>query len=82
MAILLGCDSVGLLGQRDALDDSATVHRAVVGDAPEYEWAASPRVHRVERGRMAAVTEERRRNTARKELAWLARGAQARSTKP
>lgn len=184
--------TVGILGQRDALDDSATVHRAVVGDAPEYEWAASPRVRqvldgliadvpwegvvgelsggqrrrvdlarlligdfdvlmldeptnhldmrtiswlaahlkerwnasagallvvthdrwfldevctsmwevhdgrvdpfeggysayilqRVERDRMAAVTEERRRNMARKELAWLSRGAQARSTKP
>ena len=184
--------TVGVLGQRDALDDSATVHRAVVGDAPEYEWAASPRVRqvldgliadvpwegmvgelsggqrrrvdlarlligdfdvlmldeptnhldmrtiswlaahlkerwnasagallvvthdrwfldevctsmwevhdgcvdpfeggysayilqRVERDRMAAVTEERRRNMARKELAWLSRGAQARSTKP
>lgn len=184
--------TVGVLGQRDALDDSDTVHRAVVGDAPEYEWAASPRVRqvldgliadvpwegmvgelsggqrrrvdlarlligdfdvlmldeptnhldmrtiswlaahlkerwnasagallvvthdrwfldevctsmwevhdgrvdpfeggysayilqRVERDRMAAVTEERRRNMARKELAWLSRGAQARSTKP
>ena len=184
--------AVGVLGQRDALDDSDTVHRAVVGDAPEYEWAASPRVRqvldgliadvpwegmvgelsggqrrrvdlarlligdfdvlmldeptnhldmrtiswlaahlkerwnasagallvvthdrwfldevctsmwevhdgrvdpfeggysayilqRVERDRMAAVTEERRRNMARKELAWLSRGAQARSTKP
>ena len=184
--------TVGILGQRDALDDSATVHRAVVGDAPEYEWAASPRVRqvldgliadvpwegvvgelsggqrrrvdlarlligdfdvlmldeptnhldmrtiswlaahlkerwnasagallvvthdrwfldevctsmwevhdgrvdpfeggysayilqRVERDRMAAVTEERRRNMARKELAWLSRGAQARSAKP
>lgn len=183
---------IGLLGQRDALDDASTVHRAVVGDAPEYEWAASPRVRqildglisdvpwegpvgalsggqrrrvdlarllignydvlmldeptnhldmrtiswlaehlksrwqrnqgaflvvthdrwfldevctsmwevhdgavdpfeggysayilqRVERDRMAAATEERRRNMARKELAWLSRGAQARSTKP
>ena len=184
--------TVGLLGQRDDLDDAATVHRAVVGDMPEYEWAASPRVRqildgliadvpweglvgelsggqrrrvdlarlligdydvlmldeptnhldmrtiswlaahlkhrwqpgqggllvvthdrwfldevclsmwevhdgqvdpfeggysayilqRVERDRMAAATEERRRNMARKELAWLSRGAQARSTKP
>lgn len=184
--------TAGVLGQRDALDDSDTVHRAVVGDAPEYEWAASPRVRqvldgliadvpwegmvgelsggqrrrvdlarlligdfdvlmldeptnhldmrtiswlaahlkerwnasagallvvthdrwfldevctsmwevhdgrvdpfeggysayilqRVERDCMAAVTEERRRNMARKELAWLSRGAQARSTKP
>ena len=39
-------------------------------------------MQRVERDRMAAVTEERRRNMARKELAWLSRGAQARSTKP
>ncbi len=184
--------TVGVLGQRDALDNASTVHRAVVGDLPEYEWAARPRVRqildgliadvpweglvgelsggqrrrvdlarlligdydvlmldeptnhldmrtinwlaehlksrwqrgsgamlvvthdrwfldevctsmwevhdgcvdpfeggysayilqRVERDRMAAVTEERRRNMARKELAWLSRGAQARSTKP
>lgn len=184
--------TVGVLGQRDALDDGMTVHRAVVGDLPEYEWASSPRVRqildgliadvpweglvgelsggqrrrvdlarlligdydvlmldeptnhldmrtinwlaehlkarwqkssgamlvvthdrwfldevctsmwevhdgcvdpfeggysayilqRVERDRMAQITEERRRNMARKELAWLSRGAQARSTKP
>ena len=184
--------TIGLLGQKDQLVDTDTVHHAVVGDTPEYEWASSPRtrqilaglisdvpwegtvgelsggqrrrvdlarlligdydvlmldeptnhldmrtinwlarhlkarwqrgqgamlvvthdrwfldevctsmweVHdgqvdpfeggysayilqRVERDRMAAVTEERRRNMARKELAWLSRGAQARSTKP
>lgn len=184
--------SVGLLGQRDDLDDSDTVRHAVVGSAPEYEWASSPRVReilsglipdvpwegavgtlsggqrrrvdlarlligtydvlmldeptnhldmrtinwlahhlktrwqagagallmvthdrwfldevctsmwevhdgsvdpfeggysayilqRVERDRRAQVEEERRRNMARKELAWLSRGAQARSTKP
>ena len=184
--------TIGLLGQKDNLVDTDTVHHAVVGDTPEYEWASSPRtrqilaglisdvpwegtvgelsggqrrrvdlarlligdydvlmldeptnhldmrtinwlarhlkarwqhgqgamlvvthdrwfldevctsmweVHdgqvdpfeggysayilqRVERDRMAAVTEERRRNMARKELAWLSRGAQARSTKP
>ena len=183
---------IGLLGQRDALDDAASVRHAVVGDAPEYEWASSPRVRdvltglihdvpwdgtvgalsggqrrrvdlarlligdydvlmldeptnhldmrtinwlahhlqnrwqagagallmvthdrwfldevctsmwevhdgavdpfeggysayilqRVERDRLAQVAEERRRNMARKELAWLSRGAQARSTKP
>lgn len=183
---------VGLLGQRDALDSAASVRSAVVGDAPEYEWASSPRVRevlagliadvpwdgavgelsggqrrrvdlarlligdfdvlmldeptnhldmrtiswlarhlrtrwqdgagallmvthdrwfldevctsmwevhdavvepfeggysayilqRVERDRLAQVAEERRRNMARKELAWLSRGAQARSTKP
>lgn len=184
--------SVGLLGQRDDLDDSDTVRHAVVGSTPEYEWASSPRVReilsglipdvpwegavgtlsggqrrrvdlarlligtydvlmldeptnhldmrtinwlahhlktrwqtgagallmvthdrwfldevctsmwevhdgsvdpfeggysayilqRVERDRRAQVEEERRRNMARKELAWLSRGAQARSTKP
>ena len=39
-------------------------------------------LQRVERDRQAAVVEERRQNLARKELAWLSRGAQARSTKP
>lgn len=183
---------VGLLGQRDQLSDDETVHHAVVGDAPEYEWAASLRIRevldgliadvpweglvgelsggqrrrvdlarllvgtwdvlaldeptnhldmrtinwlanhlktrwqrgqgallvvthdrwfldevcermwevhdgevdpfeggysayilqRVERDRQAAVIEDRRRNMARKELAWLSRGAQARSSKP
>lgn len=37
---------------------------------------------RAERARMAAATEERRRNMARKELAWLRRGAPARTSKP
>ncbi|MEE8715812.1 MAG: ABC-F family ATP-binding cassette domain-containing protein [Coriobacteriales bacterium] len=39
-------------------------------------------LQRVERDRQAQVVEERRQNLARKELAWLSRGAQARSTKP
>ena len=38
-------------------------------------------MQRVERDRQARITEERRRNLARKELAWLTRGARARSTK-
>ena len=38
-------------------------------------------MQRVERDRVARVTEERRQNKLRRELAWLARGAQARSTK-
>ena len=37
---------------------------------------------RVERDRQAAVMEDRRQNMLRKELAWLSRGAQARSSKP
>ena len=183
--------SVGVLGQSDELDDEASVCRAVVGDMPEYEWAADARIRaviagiagdiswdaqvktlsggqrrrvdlarllvgdydvimldeptnhldvrainwlaqhlkerwregqgallvvthdrwfldevcttmwevhdrriepfeggfsayimqRVERDRVARVTEERRQNKLRRELAWLSRGAQARSTK-
>ena len=38
-------------------------------------------MQRVERDRQARITEERRRNLARKELAWLTRGARARATK-
>ena len=38
-------------------------------------------MQRVERDRVARVTEERRQNKLRRELAWLSRGAQARSTK-
>jgi ATPase subunit of ABC transporter with duplicated ATPase domains len=38
-------------------------------------------LQRVERDRQADVREERRRNLARKELAWLSRGARARATK-
>lgn len=184
--------SVGLLGQRDALSDDATVAESVVGDRPEYEWAGDARIRstiegivgdipwdarvgtlsggqrrrvdlarllvgdydvimldeptnhldvrsinwlaqhlktrwregqgallvvthdrwfldevctsmwevhdrriepfeggfsayimqRVERERVARVTEERRQNKLRRELAWLSRGARARSTKP
>ena len=37
---------------------------------------------KAERARIAAVTEERRANLLRKELAWLRRGAPARTSKP
>ena len=39
-------------------------------------------LQRVERDRMAATTEAKRQNLARKELAWLRRGAPARTSKP
>ncbi len=39
-------------------------------------------MQRVERDRIERVTEERRQNKLRRELAWLSRGARARSTKP
>ena len=187
-----GSVRVGLLGQTDGLHDGDTVHRSLVGDAPEYEWAGDARIRdildglvsdipweaeigtlsggqrrrvdlarlligdwdmlgldeptnhldiraiwwlaehlkkrwkpgagallvvthdrwfldevclsmwevhdrrvepfeggysayiqqRVERQRVAALAEEKRQNALRRELAWLSRGAQARSTKP
>ena len=187
-----GAVRVGLLGQRDQLDDADTVKHVLVGDAPEYEWAGDARIRdilsglvsdipweaaigtlsggqrrrvdlarllmgdwdvlgldeptnhldiraiwwladhlkkrwkpdsgallvvthdrwfldevcldmwevhdrkvepfeggysayiqqRVERQRVAALAEEKRQNALRRELAWLARGAKARSTKP
>ncbi|MET0734350.1 MAG: ABC-F family ATP-binding cassette domain-containing protein [Microbacterium sp.] len=39
-------------------------------------------LQRVERDRQSAVVEQRRQNLARKELAWLRRGAPARTAKP
>ena len=39
-------------------------------------------LHRVERDRMAASSESKRQNLMRKELAWLRRGAPARTAKP
>lgn len=39
-------------------------------------------LQRVERDRMAAASEAKRQNLARKELAWLRRGAPARTAKP
>ncbi|WP_336646793.1 ABC-F family ATP-binding cassette domain-containing protein [Microbacterium sp. USHLN186] len=39
-------------------------------------------LQRVERDRMAAASEAKRQNVARKELAWLRRGAPARTSKP
>lgn len=33
---------LGMLGQRDDLDDEATVGFSVVGDAADHEWAADP----------------------------------------
>jgi len=39
-------------------------------------------LQRVERDRMSAATEAKRQNLARKELAWLRRGAPARTSKP
>ncbi len=38
---------VGMLEQRDHLDDESSVKSAVVGDRPEYEWASSSKIREV-----------------------------------
>jgi ABC transport system ATP-binding/permease protein len=66
------------------LDEVATTTWEVVdGGVSTYDGGYAAYVlAKAERDRVAEVTEERRSNLLRKELAWLRRGAQARSTKP
>ncbi|MFT4052074.1 ABC-F family ATP-binding cassette domain-containing protein [Microbacterium sp.] len=45
--------TVGVLDQADTLDDDDTVGHAVVGDAPEHEWAGDARVREVVAGLLA-----------------------------
>lgn len=53
------------------------------GTVDFYEGGYNDWVYaRAERSRQADATEQRRRNLARKELAWLRRGAKARTSKP
>jgi ABC transport system ATP-binding/permease protein len=53
------------------------------GQVRAYEGGyAAWTLARAERARQAAVTEERRQNLIRKELAWLRRGPPARTSKP
>ena len=53
------------------------------GRVDEYDGGYNDWVFaRAERARQADAAEERRRNLARKELAWLRRGAPARTSKP
>jgi ATP-binding cassette subfamily F protein uup len=53
------------------------------GKVEQYEGGYADWVFaRAERARLADVAQERRRNLARKELAWLQRGAKARTSKP
>jgi ATP-binding cassette subfamily F protein uup len=55
----------------------------VQGKVEEYEGGYSAFVlAKAERSRQSAATEARRNNLIRKELAWLRRGAPARTTKP
>ncbi|ORB32924.1 ABC-F family ATP-binding cassette domain-containing protein, partial [Mycobacterium paraseoulense] len=66
------------------LDEVATttweVHDGIV--EPFEGGYAAYVLQRVERDRMAAATEAKRQNLMRKELAWLRRGAPARTAKP
>ena len=66
------------------LDEVATRTWEVAdGEVHPYEGGYAAYVlARVERQRVARVTEERRANLARKELAWLRRGPPARTSKP
>jgi len=60
--------------------DTWEVHDGIV--EPFEGGYAAYILQRVERDRQAAATEQRRQNLARKELAWLRRGAPARTSKP
>ncbi|MBS9533082.1 ABC-F family ATP-binding cassette domain-containing protein [Mycobacterium sp. M1] len=66
------------------LDEVATttweVHDGIV--EPFQGGYAAYVLQRVERDRMAAASEAKRQNLMRKELAWLRRGAPARTSKP
>jgi ABC transport system ATP-binding/permease protein len=66
------------------LDEVATTTWEVVdGGVTSYDGGYAAYVlAKAERDRVSAVTEERRSNLLRKELAWLRRGPPARSTKP
>jgi len=53
------------------------------GKVEQYEGGYADWVYaRAERARLAQQAEEKRQNLARKELAWLQRGAKARTSKP
>ncbi len=75
---------VAVTHDRWFLDAMATVTWEVDGGAVHgYEGGYAAYVlAKAERARVAAVTAERRDNLLRKELAWLRRGAPARTSKP
>ncbi len=66
------------------LDEVTTATWEVVDNGVEqYEGGyAAYILQRLERNRISSVTEQRRQNLLRKELAWLRRGPPARTTKP
>ncbi|MGH3627410.1 MAG: ABC-F family ATP-binding cassette domain-containing protein, partial [Sciscionella sp.] len=78
------CALVVVTHDRWFLDAVCTRTWEVVdGAVNSYEGGYSDWIFaRAERNRLAATLEERRRNLARKELAWLRRGPPARTSKP
>src|SRR5690606_33483515 len=65
--------------------DAVATRTWEVGEGQVHSYAGGSAAYvlaRAERSRVAAVTEERRNNLLRKELAWLQRGAPARTSKP
>jgi ATP-binding cassette subfamily F protein uup len=79
-----GTAVVAVTHDRWFLDAVATTTWEVVdGQVSSYDGGYAAYVlAKAERDRVAAVTDERRSNLLRKELAWLRRGPPARSTKP
>jgi ATPase subunit of ABC transporter with duplicated ATPase domains len=79
-----GTALVAVTHDRWFLDAVATITWEVVdGQVSSYDGGYAAYVlAKAERDRVAAVTDERRSNLLRKELAWLRRGPPARSTKP
>jgi ATP-binding cassette subfamily F protein uup len=78
------CALVVVTHDRWFLDTVCTQTWEVAGGRVEqYEGGYADWVFaRAERARLTDAAEERRRNLARKELAWLQRGARARTSKP
>ena len=78
------CAAVVVTHDRWFLDTVCTRTWEVVdGRVDGYDGGYGDWVYaRAERLRLATATEQRRRNLARKELAWLRRGPPARSSKP
>ena len=72
--------TIGLLGQKDNLVDTDTVHHAVVGDTPEYEWASSPRTRQILAGLISDVPGRARWASFRaaSAVAWTSRAANRR----
>ncbi|MEC3975994.1 ABC-F family ATP-binding cassette domain-containing protein [Amycolatopsis sp. H20-H5] len=76
--------SVVVTHDRWFLDTVAAVTWEVAnGRVEQYEGGYADWIFaRAERARLSATMEEKRQNLARKELAWLQRGAKARTSKP